>query len=68
MQKTKILDPSFSSWSIDPILAKLDGPNKDPAYEDARNCIVFWGRPPQHVRDMIDDIQQELRSVAPGMY
>lgn len=51
---------------IDPILAKLDGPNKDPAFEDERNCIVFWGRPPQHIRDMIGEIQEELRSVAPG--
>ncbi|KAI7972618.1 hypothetical protein EIK77_009081 [Talaromyces pinophilus] len=53
---------------IDPILAKLDGPNKDPAYEDERNCIVFWGRPPQHIRDMIGDVQEELRSVAPDMW
>lgn len=67
LQRSKILDPSFSEWMIDPILAKLDGPNKDPAFKDERNCIVFWGRPPQHIRDMIGEIQEELRSVAPGM-
>ncbi|EED21839.1 conserved hypothetical protein [Talaromyces stipitatus ATCC 10500] len=68
LQKSKILDPSFSEWTVDPILAKLDGPNKDPAFKDERNCIVFWARPPQHIRDMIRDIQEELRNVAPDMW
>lgn len=66
MQKSKILDPSFSAWTIDPILAKLDGPNRDPTFEDPRHCIVFWGRPPLHIRNMIRDVQQELLNVAAG--
>jgi hypothetical protein len=63
-----ILDPSFAGWTLDPILAKLDGPNKDPAFIDERFCLVFWGRPPDHIRKMIYDIQQEIREIAPGKY
>ncbi|OKL60776.1 hypothetical protein UA08_04442 [Talaromyces atroroseus] len=68
VQRSIILDPSFSAWTLDPILAKLDGPNKDPGFVDDRFCLVFWGRPPRHIRDMIDNIQQELRSVVPDMW
>ncbi|QKX59063.1 uncharacterized protein TRUGW13939_06193 [Talaromyces rugulosus] len=67
-QKTKILDQSFAGWTLDPILAKLDGPNKDPAFIDERFCLVFWGRPPGHIRKMIYDIQQEIREIAPDMW
>jgi vesicle-fusing ATPase len=66
-QKAKILDPSFSAWTLDPILAKLDGPNKNADFADERYCLVFWGRPPRHIRDMVADIQREIRDVAPGM-
>jgi hypothetical protein len=29
---------------------------------------VFWGRPTQHIKDMIADVQQELTAVAPSKF
>ncbi|KAH8695971.1 RNA ligase/cyclic nucleotide phosphodiesterase [Talaromyces proteolyticus] len=68
MQNAKILDPDFAGWTLDPVLAKLEGPNRDPTFTDERFCLVFWGRPPGYIRKMIQDIQQELREVAPDLW
>ena len=65
-QKETILAEDFNGWILDDVLVKLDGPRKDPKFVDARNCLVFWARPPQKVKNLIDVVQQKLRDAAPG--
>ena len=65
-QKEKILDGDFKGWILDEHLVKLDGPRKDVSYIDPRHCLVFWGRPPQKVKSLIDVIQSKLKDAAPG--
>jgi hypothetical protein len=65
-QKAKILDGAFTGWVLDEYLTKLDGPRRDPAFIDPRNCLVFWARPPRKVRDLVEIVQQRLRRAAPG--
>jgi hypothetical protein len=64
-QREKILADSFSGWSIDEILKRLDGPAKEDGFVDPRNCLVIWARPSPQVRDLIGFVQNELKSVAP---
>lgn len=61
------MDDGFSGWVLDECLIKLDGPQRDPTFVDPRNCLVFWARPPQKVRNLVDIIQQKLQNEAPGM-
>ena len=65
-QKEKILGPDFDGWILDEHLVKLDGFQKDPSYVDPRHCLVFWARPPQKVRKLVQIIQQKLKDAAPG--
>lgn len=65
-QKAKLLDPEFPGVTIDEILAKLEDPSIEPGFEDWRNCLVFWARPPAMVRSLIAEIQQKLLAVAPS--
>jgi hypothetical protein len=65
-QKAKILGDGFSGWVLDEYLVKLDGPGRDPSFVDPRNCLVFWARPPQKVRNLVNVIQQKLQDAAPG--
>ncbi|KAL2221509.1 RNA ligase/cyclic nucleotide phosphodiesterase [Thermoascus aurantiacus ATCC 26904] len=67
-QKAKILDPNFSGWELDEILVKLHGPKPDPTFVDPRHCVVFWARPPLHVRELIAMIQREIQTVAPSLW
>lgn len=66
-QSAKILADDFPGWSLDEILKRLDGPEKEAGFEDPRNCLVIWGRPSSAVKDVIAFVQQELRAVAPCM-
>jgi vesicle-fusing ATPase len=65
-QKANILGSEFDGWILDEHLVKLDGVLKDPNYVDPRHCLVFWARPPQKVRKLVQVIQQKLRDAAPG--
>jgi hypothetical protein len=77
-QRDALLDPDFPGVEIDPVLEKLvaaeataaAAPNigRVPAYVDPRHCLVFWARPPAHIRGLVSDIQQRLLKVAPSMY
>jgi vesicle-fusing ATPase len=67
-QKAKLLDANFPGPSIDPILLRLSDATVEPGYVDPRNCLVFWGRPTQQIRDMIAAVQQELTTVAPSKF
>jgi vesicle-fusing ATPase len=61
-----MLASDFPGVSIDPILLRLTDQSIEPGYVDPRNCLVFWARPPQHVKDIISKVQKELRAVAPS--
>ncbi|KAL3486680.1 RNA ligase/cyclic nucleotide phosphodiesterase [Aspergillus germanicus] len=67
-QRGKILSETFPGWSIDDILARLDGPSKEAGFVDPRNCLVIWARPPPAVREVIRFVQDELKSVAPELW
>ena len=64
-QKARLLAADFPGVTIDEILAKLEDPSIEPGFDDWRNCLVFWARPPAAVRDLIAQIQQKLLKAAP---
>ena len=64
-QSEEILADSFPGWSLDEILKRLDGPEKEDGFVDPRNCLVIWARPSPQVRDIICFIQNELKSISP---
>lgn len=65
-QQLQMLSPAFQGFNIDPVLKKLV--TKEPDFEDPRNCLVFWGRPPQRIRETIDAIQKTLRRVSSSIW
>ena len=65
-QKAKMLDAGFSGPNIDPILLRLEDPTIEPGFVDPRHCLVFWGRPSQKIKALINRVQQELLAVAPS--
>ncbi|ORY07561.1 RNA ligase/cyclic nucleotide phosphodiesterase [Clohesyomyces aquaticus] len=67
-QKAKMVDENFPGVTIDPILLRICEPNIEPGYTDPRHCLVFWGRPTQQIKDLIQSVQQELLAVAPNMW
>lgn len=67
-QRAKLLAPDFPGVTVDEILAKLEHPETYPGFKDWRHCLVFWARPPQHVRSLIAEIQHELLKVSPSTW
>lgn len=67
-QRAKLLSPDFTGFIIDPILEKLLYSKDYPGYVDPRNCLVFWGRPPRRIRDLVGDIQRRLLETAPSLW
>ncbi|KAM3075203.1 hypothetical protein ACMFMG_007347 [Clarireedia jacksonii] len=67
-QKAKILASDFQELIIDPVLQKLEDPTIEPGYVDPRNCLVFWARPPAHIRSLVGKIQQKLQDFAPKLW
>jgi hypothetical protein len=67
-QKAKLLSPDFSGLILDPILQRLEDPSIEPGFQDYRNCLVFWARPPAHIRSLVGEIQQQLLSLAPRVF
>ena len=65
-QKIKLLSPSFSGLILDPILQRLTDQTIEPGFVDPRHCLVFWARPPQHIRSLVDTLQQQLLTLAPS--
>lgn len=65
-EKEKVLAGDFQGWRIDPILAKLDGPDRNPSFEDPRHSIVVCASPPDHVKQVIREIQLMLKKAAPS--
>ncbi|KAE8448094.1 hypothetical protein EG329_009859 [Mollisiaceae sp. DMI_Dod_QoI] len=67
-QKEKLLSSEFSGLILDPILQRLMDPTIEPGFRDPRNCLVFWARPPAHIRALVDQVQQRLLSLAPELW
>lgn len=67
-QREKLLGPEFTGLILDPILQRLEDPTIEPGYVDSRNCLVFWARPPAHIRALVDRIQKELLTLAPSKW
>ncbi|PQE33031.1 ureidoglycolate hydrolase protein [Rutstroemia sp. NJR-2017a WRK4] len=67
-QKAKILASDFPGLIIDPVLQKLEDPTIEPGYIDPRNCLVFWARPPAHIKSLVGKIQQKLQDFAPNLW
>jgi len=67
-QREKILGDDFTGWILDEYLVKLDGPQKDETFVDPRNCLVFWGRPTQKVKTLVDVVQSKLKDAAPDLW
>ncbi|EXJ88706.1 hypothetical protein A1O1_05638 [Capronia coronata CBS 617.96] len=67
-QREKILADNFQGWILDEYLVKLEGPRKDATFSDPRHCLVFWGRPPQKVKNLIKVIQSKLLDAAPDLW
>ncbi|MCJ1416222.1 transport between ER and Golgi ATPase protein [Xylographa parallela] len=67
-QREKLLAPGFSEVSIDPVLYQLENRSMFPAFQDPRYCLVFWARPTQSIRDLVQTIQQKLCDAAPNLW
>ncbi|KAL8653743.1 MAG: hypothetical protein Q9226_003720, partial [Calogaya cf. arnoldii] len=66
-QRNKFIDER-SSVIIDPILHKLVHPEQYPDFADNRHCLVFWARPPSHLKSLIENLQKQLLTVAPNLW
>ncbi|KAI9744013.1 MAG: hypothetical protein M1818_002747 [Claussenomyces sp. TS43310] len=67
-QKANLLSPSFKGLLTDGILQRLEDPTLEPGFVDPRHGIVFWARPPPHIRCLIEQIQQRLKITAPNLW
>lgn len=65
-QAAKLLDSGFGGWLLDPVLQKLVDSERHRDYLDPRNCLVFWARPPEHLRRLISRIQERLLQLNPS--
>lgn len=58
---------------MDEILRKIQENEKrrqedddEELYVDPRKNLAFYARPPRHIRELVGEIQQELRNIAPS--
>ncbi|KAJ5400335.1 Ribosomal protein L44e [Penicillium sp. CMV-2018d] len=59
--RNQICQPGFCEWKEDEILSKvLDAEKGLTDFVDPRHNLAFWARPPQHIRDLVYKIQQEI--------
>lgn len=66
--KERLLSRDFTGWQIDDILRKLQaGANGETLpFVDSRHNLTLYARPPQHIRDLIAEVQQAIREIAPS--
>ena len=67
-QKQKLLSRDFQGVTPDQILIKLEDPARFPGFRDHRHCLVFWARPPQAVKNLIQEVQTRLREAVPHLW
>ncbi|KAL5364880.1 RNA ligase/cyclic nucleotide phosphodiesterase [Aspergillus floccosus] len=72
--KAKLLSPDFPGWQADEILSKLHAQETNAVsagespFQDHRNNLNLYARPPRHIREMLAEIQEEIRDIAPTMW
>ncbi|KAL4863737.1 hypothetical protein BDV12DRAFT_22658 [Aspergillus spectabilis] len=71
--RENFLDQGFTGWQIDKILSKLIAQstittNGVSPLTDHRHNLNLYARPPRHIKELIAEIQQELRDVAPTLW
>ncbi|GIC84990.1 uncharacterized protein Aud_000817 [Aspergillus udagawae] len=72
--KAHLLSPDFAGWQVDEILKMLHVQKTLPSNEsqtpfiDHRNNLNFYARPPQHIKDLIAEIQKEIQSAVPNIW
>ncbi|PKY05279.1 60S ribosomal protein L44 [Aspergillus campestris IBT 28561] len=72
--RTKLLSPAFPGWQADEILSKLHSQTTNPNHShdapfiDPRNNLNIYARPPQHIRDLVAEVQREIKQVAPTIW
>ncbi|GKT68349.1 hypothetical protein ColTof4_00772 [Colletotrichum tofieldiae] len=66
-QKQKFIATDFKELIIDPFLLRLENPEMEPGFQDPRNCLVFWARPPDHIVRLAAHVQALLRKAAPTL-
>jgi hypothetical protein len=47
---------------------RLEDPTLEPGFEDTRNSLVVWARPPDHVLRLAGRVQEMLREAAPSEF
>jgi hypothetical protein len=62
------LTSEFNGLSIDPVLLRLENPDLEPGFQDPRDCLVFWARPPDHVVKLASHLQTLLQEAAPSKH
>ncbi|KAG9669814.1 hypothetical protein KCU99_g3000, partial [Aureobasidium melanogenum] len=67
-QKEKLTSSDFAGVTVDTILAKLEDQTIEPGFKDPRNCLVFWARPPPHIKAVIAEVQKRLKAVLPNLW
>ncbi|KAM0287212.1 hypothetical protein ACHAQH_000526 [Verticillium albo-atrum] len=67
-QKGKFLSSEYKELVIDPFLLRLERPEIEPGFQDPRNCLVFWSRPPDNIIRLSVQIQNLLKKVAPSIW
>ncbi|KAJ5187129.1 Ribosomal protein L44e [Penicillium cf. viridicatum] len=59
--RNHICQPGFCEWKEDQILSKvLEAEKGLTDFVDLRHNLAFWARPPQHIRNLVYKIQQEI--------
>ncbi|OHW94836.1 hypothetical protein CSPAE12_06432 [Colletotrichum incanum] len=66
-QKQKFIAPDFKELIIDPFLLRLENPEMELGFQDPRNCLVFWARPPDHIVRLAAHLQALLKKAAPTL-
>ncbi|KAJ5964713.1 uncharacterized protein N7479_004589 [Penicillium vulpinum] len=68
--RNQICQPGFCEWKEDEILSKILEAEKGLTdFVDLRHNLAFWARPPQHIRDLVSKIQQEIGPlIGPGLW
>ncbi|KAK3937393.1 RNA ligase/cyclic nucleotide phosphodiesterase [Diplogelasinospora grovesii] len=67
-QRSRFLSPDFQECIIDPFLLRLENRSIEPGFQDPRNCLVFWARPPEHVIQLAVHLQNLLKEAAPSLW
>ncbi|KAH8425589.1 uncharacterized protein LDX57_003338 [Aspergillus melleus] len=72
--KTTLLSRDFNGWQTDEILRKLHAQETEAAGSDSENFVDprhnlnISALPPQHIRDLVAEIQGDIRDIAPSMW